>query len=63
MFHPSNFELFHHGLRGVTCPQGLNNLEPGTPANHVQRFGGSSISDFQVNQINANALVKTLTAW
>ena len=28
MFHPSNFELFHHGLRGVICPQGLNNLEP-----------------------------------
>ena len=26
MFHPGNFELFHQGLRGVTCPQGLNDF-------------------------------------
>ena len=31
MLHPSNFELFHHGLRVVICRHGLNNLESGAP--------------------------------
>ena len=40
LFHPSNFELFHHGLRGVTCPQGLNNLEPGAQQTTFNALAG-----------------------
>ena len=54
--------LRHHSESRVPIPQRLNDLKSSAPKDHIKGLGRNPVSDFQVHQVNTDALLEAQTA-